>query len=150
VGTTIRILFPELPSQHVVQEAPAAAAGEARPVAGTVLVVDDEEMVRKVCSAMVQSLGARVLTAVDGREAVDLFTNQAAEISHVILDLTMPNMDGMTAYQELARIKPDVNVIFSSGYDERESIRRMLGAERARFIQKPYTLDGLRAALDGQ
>jgi CheY-like chemotaxis protein len=147
-GTTIRILFPALAMQQVQQDAAAAApAGEAGAVSGTVLVVDDEEMVRNVCRAMVESFGMRVLTAVDGREAVNLFTKQAAEISHVILDLTMPNMDGMAAFRELVQIKPDVNVVFSSGYDERESIQRIPGAEPARFIQKPYTLDKLRDAL---
>ena len=115
---------------------------------GKVLVVDDEEIVRMVCKDMVEALGLTVLTAVDGREAVDLFTKHADEIAVVILDLSMPNMDGMTAFKELVRIRPGVKVILSSGYDELDSIKRLSGQGLAGFIQKPYSLNNLLDALE--
>jgi CheY-like chemotaxis protein len=150
-GSTIRILFPALAEAQAVKNAAAvghdAGAGTSA-LSGMVLVVDDEEIVRNVCKAMVQSFGMQVLTASDGREAVEVFRQNADGIGLVILDLTMPNMDGMTAFRELVRIRPGVKVILSSGYNEQDSIQRMSGTGLAGFIQKPYTMTGLREALE--
>src|SRR3990172_9613307 len=150
-GSTIRILFPALAEAPAVKDAAANAniadAGTSA-LNGTVLVVDDEEIVRNVCKEMVQSFGMQVLTASDGRDAVEMFRNSPGKISHVILDLTMPNMDGMTAFKELVRIWPGVNVILSSGYNEQDSIQRISDQGIAGFIQKPYSLAKLREALE--
>jgi len=150
-GTAIRILFPASEGAQTERVAAAGArdaeAG-APAVSGTVLVVDDEEIVRRVCREMVEAMGLQVLTAVDGRDAVDVFNRRADSISHVILDLSMPNMDGMTAFQELVRIRPGVKVILSSGYDEQDSLQRLSGPGPAGFIQKPYSLQNLRDALE--
>lgn len=150
-GTTIRILFPALQGAQAVSEGPVDAReseAAASAMSGTVLVVDDEEIVRNVCKEMVVALGMRVLTAVDGRDAVDLFAKHADHIDLVILDLSMPNMDGMTAFQELVRIRPGVKVILCSGYDEQDSLQRLSGQGLAGFIQKPYSLAKLREALE--
>ena len=114
---------------------------------GMILVVDDEEIVREVCSEMVASFGLHVLTASDGQEAVEVFSQNAERISCVILDLTMPKIDGMTAFREIVRITPDAKVILSSGYDEKESLQRLSGPGLAGFIQKPYTLEKLYSVL---
>ena len=148
-GTSIRILFPALENIRAESGAAADTRVAGVPLAsGTVLVVDDEEIVRMVCKEMVEAMGLSVLTAVDGRDAVDVFTRHADSISHVILDLSMPNMDGMAAFTELVRIKPGVKVVMSSGYDEQESLQRMSGRGIAGFIQKPYSLTNLREALE--
>jgi PAS domain S-box-containing protein len=150
-GTTIRILFPAVAgtrAEHDVATGARAREAAAPAMSGTVLVVDDEEIVRMVCKEMVESLGLQVLTAVDGRDAVDLFTKHADSISHVILDLSMPNMDGMAAFTELVRIKPGIKVILSSGFDEKDSLQRLPGPGPAGFIQKPYSLKNLRDALE--
>jgi len=149
-GTSVRILFPApeeaRTENEAVNDTRAAEAG-APAMSGTVLVVDDEEIVRMVCKEMVETMGLQVLTAVDGRDAVDVFTRHADSISHVILDLSMPNMDGMAAFTELVRIKPGLKVILSSGYDEQDSLQRLSGPGLAGFIQKPYSLQNLRDAL---
>jgi len=149
-GTSIRVLFPAVEGPRSRKDAPGRFADDAGALApgGTVLVVDDEESVRTVCREMVESLGLPVLTAVDGRDALEVFARNAEAISHVILDLSMPNMDGMAALQELVRIKPGVKVILSSGYDEQESIQRASGRGLAGFIQKPYSLKSLHDALE--
>jgi CheY-like chemotaxis protein len=150
-GTTIRILFPVLegPRAERAGSSGAIAHGGAAPaMSGTVLVVDDEDIVRKVCKGMVESLGMRVLTASDGREAVEVFRQNADGICCVLLDLTMPNMDGMAAFRELVRIRPGVKVVLSSGYTEQDSTRRLTGQGLAGFIQKPYSLSKLREALE--
>jgi PAS domain S-box-containing protein len=113
---------------------------------GTVLLVDDEETVRGVGREMLQLLGFTVMTANDGREAIDAF-KQNPEISLVILDLTMPKMDGEQCFRELRRIKPDVRVIMSSGYNEQEVAPKFIGKELAGFIQKPYKLSVLRDVI---
>jgi CheY-like chemotaxis protein len=149
-GTAIRILFPAVQEAPALHTAPVAAAVQqaADPVAGgTVLVVDDEAIVRKVCSEMVEALGLQVLTAVDGRDAVAVFAKHADDIDLVILDLSMPNMDGMATFKELVRMKPGVKVILCSGFDEQDSLRRLSGQGIAGFIQKPYSLEKLRAAM---
>jgi two-component system cell cycle sensor histidine kinase/response regulator CckA len=150
-GTTIGILFPAIKGAQTAKDSAVSAppiAALRTAVTGTVLVVDDETIVRDVCKEMVESFGIRVLTAVDGRDAIEVFRQNADRISCVILDLSMPNMDGMTTLKELIRIKPDVKVILSSGYDEQDSIRRVSGQGQAGFIQKPYTLTNLRDALE--
>ena len=149
-GTTIRILLPAKERAPAMQaDEPGAMAFDAgTPIlSGTVLVVDDEESVRDVCCKMVESFGLSVMTASDGREAVDVFCRNADSISHIILDLTMPKMDGMATFKELIRIRPGVKVLLSSGYDEQESIQRLSGLGFAAFIQKPYSMQNLLDAL---
>jgi PAS domain S-box-containing protein len=111
---------------------------------GTVLLVDDEETVIGIGTEMLKELGFDVLTAMDGREGVELFKEHQDSIYCVILDLTMPHMDGEQAFRELRQIKPDVKVIMSSGYNEQEINQRFAGKGLSGFIQKPYKLSMLR------
>jgi len=136
-GTTFKILFPvsERNVKPLVQQAGPASVWHGE---GIVLLVDDEETVRTVGRQMLEKAGFQVLTAVDGREAVKIFENQADEISCVLLDLTMPNMDGEETFRELHRIKDSVCVILSSGYNEQEAVNRFTQSGLAGFIQKPY------------
>jgi len=114
----------------------------------TVLVVDDEEMVREVCCAMLQELGFDVVAAEDGAQAVEIFRARIGEIDCVLLDLSMPKMDGLAAFQEISGLKPNVNVILVSGYNEQEAIQRFSAQGLAGFIQKPYRFETLRKELD--
>ena len=115
---------------------------------GTVLIVDDEELVLDVCKEMLVNLGFSVLTAENGLEAVEVFRRQASDIDCVLLDLSMPKMDGLAAFVEIIRIRPDAKVILSSGYHEHEASGRFHDKKPAGFIQKPYTLNNLRSAMD--
>lgn len=110
---------------------------------GTVLLVDDEETIRAIGSEMLRELGFNVITASDGLEAVELFRRQQDEIGFVVLDLTMPRMNGEDAFRELCRINPSVKVIMSSGYNEQEVTQKFVGKKLAGFIQKPYKLSTL-------
>jgi len=113
---------------------------------GTVLVVDDEDIVLSACKSVLEYEGLQVLTATDGREAVEVFRAHADEIRCVILDQTMPNMDGLTTYREIATIKSDARVLLVSGYAEGD-IAESAGPGIAGFLQKPYTIDHLLEAL---
>ncbi len=149
-GTAMRVLFPALAEVQVPEGAAEGAGVQgagASALCGTVLVVDDEEGVLSVCKAMVAYLGFTVLTASDGNEALSVFQERASEIDLVILDLSMPVMDGMTTLPELLRINPDVKVILSSGFDREDAMKGFSGKGIAGFIQKPYSLEKLRMAL---
>ena len=90
---------------------------------------------------------AAVVTAADGREAVEVFREQADAVDCVLLDLTMPRMDGEEAYRELRRIRRDVPVILASGYDEDDVARRFPDGGLAGFVQKPYEQTRLVATI---
>jgi len=105
----------------------------------TILLVDDEEMIRDVGTTIIKDLGHEVITATNGREAVDIYRERGKEIDLVIMDLVMPVMDGMTAFREIRKIDPDAKVIISSGYSaDREEILKEEGVTG--FINKPYRL----------
>jgi PAS domain S-box-containing protein len=115
---------------------------------GMVLLVDDEETVRGIGREMLQELGFKVITAGDGREALEVFKDTPA-INLVILDLTMPRMDGEQCFRELRQIRPDIKVIMSSGYNQQEVTQKFVGKGLAGFVQKPYKLSVLKAAIRG-
>ena len=144
-GTTFRLLFPACATCSG-EDAPRESARVPRQV-GTVLLVDDEQMIREAAGAALESLGLKVLTAVDGLDAVEVFTREKDTIDLVLMDLTMPHMDGREAFQHLRRLHPGVPVILSSGYNEQESIQQFLGRGLAGFLQKPYTLQALERAV---
>ena len=127
---------------------PSADGGSENSGMETVLIVDDEEMVNTLCELMLERLGFNVLTARDGREGLSVFREHADEIDCVLFDLTMPHMDGKQTFSEMRQIKPDISVILCSGYDEQDATRQFDGKGLAGFIQKPFTLDTLKAKLE--
>ncbi len=114
---------------------------------GTVLLVDDEEEVRVTAGRMLERMGFTVLTASDGREAIDLFRADSHEILLVLLDMTMPHMSGDETFSELRRIRSEIRVILSSGYSEQDAVSRFQSNGLAGFIQKPYRFKDLREKI---
>ena len=112
-----------------------------------ILLVDDEPMVREVATTMLQSIGFTVETAIDGVEAVKIFSKKHQEYCCVLLDLTMPNMGGEETFRHLRNVDKGVRVILSSGYNEHEIAQRFAGKGHAGFIQKPYTLKNLQEVM---
>ncbi len=108
-----------------------------------VLIVDDDETVRGVAAAMLEHIDCRTLEAADGMQAVELFRERGDEIDLVLLDLSMPRMGGQACYEQLRALRPDVRVVLSSGYNERDAVDRFGGRGLDGFIQKPYHLDEL-------
>jgi PAS domain S-box-containing protein len=145
-GTTIKVLLPaadwKLGDRVQVEERSALPR-----TGGTILLVDDDPYVRDVGSQMLTWLGYQVVTAAHGREGVEIFQTQGSDIDCVILDLTMPEMGGEEAFRELRRLRSDVRVIMSSGYNEQDVTQRFVGKGLAGFVQKPYTVAKLREAL---
>jgi PAS domain S-box-containing protein len=144
-GTTIRVLFPvshlENPANDglltVTPNQPSVSAN----IGSTILVVDDEEAVRKLAVTTLERKGFRVLNATDGVEAIEMFQKESGTIACVLLDLTMPRMDGIQTFAELRRLRPNIPVLLASGFSEHELSQRYAGQGLAGFIQKPYSLD---------
>lgn len=107
----------------------------------TILVVDDEATVRHVVASFLEHEGLQVLTANDGEEGVEVFRRHAHKIALVILDLTMPKMDGEQAFHAMHAISSDIPVILTSGHSETEVVSRLSLCGLAGFIRKPYTRD---------
>jgi two-component system, cell cycle sensor histidine kinase and response regulator CckA len=114
---------------------------------GLILIVDDEETIRTLGKKVLENTGYTVLTASDGSEALKIFRENVADIRAVLLDLTMPKMNGKETFRELCRIQPDVKVLLSSGYNEQDTINHFADKGLAGFIQKPYTMKNLLEAI---
>ncbi|UKL13467.1 hybrid sensor histidine kinase/response regulator [Dissulfurimicrobium hydrothermale] len=103
-----------------------------------VMVADDEESVRTIARMVLEEFGFKVITAKDGMDAVEKFKKYHDRIDVVILDLIMPHLSGDEVYREMRRISPDVKVVLSSGYSERDVISRFAGKKVMGFLQKPF------------
>ena len=140
-GTTFRVLLPASK-----REATAPTSDQQRPPAvmggATVLIVDDEPSVRNVAAKVLESEGYRVLTASDGVEGVEVFSENLADIKAVILDATMPRMSGEDAMIRMRQLRPDVPIIMCSGYDEQEAVSKF-GQDGPAFLKKPFQIDTL-------
>ena len=148
-GSTFRISFP-------AAEEPAPAAPPAVPKAaavGTILVVDDEDVVQRFARAALEVRGHKVLVASSGPEAIEQVTRNP-EIGLVLLDLTMPMMGGEEAIDRILSARPGVRVVVSTGYDQSEAVARFSRKPVAAFLQKPYTprqlADQVQAVLNAE
>jgi len=144
-GTSFTIFVPAS-DLSVEQRKPAGLPAQWRG-SGTVLLVDDEETVRQVGAHLLEELGFTVISAKDGSEALEVYRERRGEISLVLMDLTMPNLNGEETFGELRLIDPQVRVVLSSGFSEQEVTRKFLGKGLAGFVQKPYTLGTLRELM---
>jgi signal transduction histidine kinase/ActR/RegA family two-component response regulator len=144
-GTTIKVFFPVSTAQTMTEE-------KSEPVprtsgACTVLLADDNPLVRDIARAMLETAGHRVILASDGQEAVDVFASRN-DIDIVVLDMTMPNLSGSEAYEELHRLNAAVPVVLSSGYHEEQITSQFSGVEPPGFLQKPYGVDELLSCIE--
>jgi PAS domain S-box-containing protein len=147
-GTTFRILLPAVDTNELtIPFIPEDSKQEDWNGHGTVLLADDEKTVRKVGKYMLERLGLSVILALDGLDALEIYRTRHNEIDCVLLDLTMPNMDGEEAFMEMKKINNDVRVILSSGYSGKEILKRFAGKGLIGFIQKPYVMKILQNAI---
>jgi two-component system cell cycle sensor histidine kinase/response regulator CckA len=147
-GTTFRIYLPRHhPDQNAV--APEVASTGPRDVTGqdTILLVEDEEAVRSFAARALRMRGYNVIEASGGEEALEHVRADKAPIHLVITDVVMPNMDGPTLVRAVRRIRPDMAVIFMSGYAEEAFRRNDEKAEDLHFLPKPFGLKQLAAKV---
>ena len=144
-GTVFRLFF--APSSATSRDALSAPTTRGQgPV--TLLLIDDEEVVRDMVSEVLGFEGIDVVCAEDGAKGVELFRQRRTETDVVLLDLSMPGLSGEETFHRLVKIDPDVSVILSSGYDHVEATRRFGGREPSGFIQKPYRPKELLAEIE--
>lgn len=144
-GTTIKVLLPASEGQVCKPEQPNdPIQWQAH---GTILIVDDEPGVREVAQAMFKRYGLKVMLADGGNHGVEMFRKHHDEIDAVLLDMTMPDLDGAAVYQEMRKIQPSVKVVLTSGYNEQEPINRIAGKGIAGFVAKPFKMRELATAF---
>ena len=145
VGTTFKVYLPA--STRAASLVGTKIAPRVEGGMETVLVAEDEEAVRDVCTLLLQAKGYRVLTACDGEDAVRLFLKGSDGIKLVLLDVVMPIMGGVAAYEQIRRISPTVPILFTSGYSGEALASRLSADDRTGFIPKPYDPDRLLAKI---
>jgi PAS domain S-box-containing protein len=145
-GSTFTLLFP-IGAESSPLKLDDRTEPPMTPLRGRILLVDDEAEVRTATAGMLEALGLQVATARDGQEALDRFQAEQGRIDLVLLDLTMPRMDGRETFRELRKLQGNLPVILFSGYSEHESLQETLAQGRAGFLQKPFLLSDLRTAI---
>ncbi len=146
-GTIFRVLLP-VTNQQVYQALPETAVAPHAKPAAHILVVDDEQPVRETIADMLELAGYTVSLAASGHAAIDLYRAHAEVIDLVLLDLSMPDMNGEETFRVLRAINPAVLVLLSSGYNEVEATRRFVGQRLAGFLQKPFSAEMLLAKIE--
>jgi CheY-like chemotaxis protein len=144
-GTTFTIF---LPATLKAVEDTAEAAAELIRGSGTLLVVDDEELVLDVAANMLEKLGYTALQARNGTEAVNIFDAHKNEIKLVVLDIIMPDMGGGEVYDKIKTINPEVKVLLSSGYSVDGQAIELLERGCDGFMQKPFTMEELSGKIE--
>jgi two-component system, cell cycle sensor histidine kinase and response regulator CckA len=143
-GTTFKLYFPQA---HRDAETIARQAEQLeRPEAATVLVVEDEQAVRELTVRMLQRLGYSVLSAASGKEAIEINKSFAGRISILVTDVVMPEMSGRQVADALLAARPDLRVLFLSGYTEHTAIHQGIGAGM-NFLAKPFSRESLAKKL---
>jgi CheY-like chemotaxis protein len=151
-GSTFKVWFPVADAVSSVPPAKSAAASSSAKRGQTILVIDDEPTVRRTAKTTLERGGYEIILAENGKEGVEVFRALEArpleaKIAAVLLDLTMPGMNGEEVLRSLKEIRPNVKVILSSGFSEVEVIPKFSGKGLAGFLQKPYTASALAARV---
>jgi PAS domain S-box-containing protein len=152
-GTTFRLLFPAVASEG---DGVSMAKGSAALPAGRgehVLLVEDDAAVRRVAEALLRRHGYVVTVAEDGAQALELLTTGTLAIDLLLTDVVMPRMNGRELVERARDKRPDLRVLFASGYTDDDMLRRGVAADRVDLLEKPFTaaelLARVRRALDG-
>ncbi len=150
-GTEFVLIFPATTTPASKKKAPVFTVPEQHsslPKKSAVLVVDDEEEVRVACSLIFQEMGLEALVASDGKVGIQVFAQHQKDIMAILLDLTMPNMDGQQFFTHVRSVDSTIPVILSSGYSEEEAMKRFTDPGITAFIQKPYQVEVLIAKIE--
>jgi len=142
-GTLFRLVFPVIGDKSDLEVGETAVSVSQRPTGDHVLVIDDEEIVCDAVNDILELDDIPVMKATDGETGIDMYQQNQAKIGLVLLDLSMPGMDGFDTFHGLRQVNPHIPVIISSGYDEKEVMRRFDDKVLLGFLKKPYKLNAL-------
>ncbi|MBV8756472.1 MAG: response regulator [Deltaproteobacteria bacterium] len=144
-GTTMRMRFPA--AQHAAEPARPSAEHDVPAGTGTVLVVDDDALVRRSVASAIRSLGYDTVEAEGGAEAVDVYRERKADLRAVVLDMVMPGMNGRATLAAMRAVDADVPVLLMSGHTMNEEIQLLLDSGARGFLSKPYSVEALARSL---
>jgi signal transduction histidine kinase len=143
VGSTFTVLLPVVETAQPRLD-PALLNQETQTVSsGAVLIIDDEDLVRRAARATLEHFGYTVYDAASGPDGADLFSRLHDRVSAVLLDLTMPRMDGYDVWRYIRRVRPDMKVVISSGFEEADAMKQFSEDPALLFLKKPFTAAGL-------
>jgi PAS domain S-box-containing protein len=145
LGTTFTIYLPAIQAKQDLQ-APTIETTIPRGTE-TVLMVDDEDYIRDLGTTLISQFGYKVITANNGKEALEAYQREGKSISLIILDLIMPEMDGRKCMEEILRVNPNAKVIIASGHSESGSANGVIAAGAKGFVQKPYNMKQLLTTI---
>jgi CheY-like chemotaxis protein len=148
VGTCFTIYLPIDNSQQIDIDAITPADAMLTQRGLSILLVDDEPLIRELCEKFLDLLGHTSIKASDGSEAVEIFKAKSPQIDVVLMDMMMPNMNGKEAYKLMKGINPAVKVIFSSGFTAENTASELIAEGVKHFIRKPYKLSELKYCLE--
>lgn len=114
----------------------------------TILVVDDEPEIRKLVSAMLTPHGYRIILADTGEQAIKVFRKQSKDVDLLLTDVVAPGMAGPTLADQLTELKPDLRVLFMSGYDNRQVVQKYVVEKGSLLLPKPFTVTQLREKVE--
>ncbi len=143
IGTTYTIYLPILQSNEDNQELLVKKESKLYKGSGTILIVDDENVIRYTSRKMLEICGYTVIEAKNGSEAINIYREKSKEISIILLDFFMPDLNGQQVYEELIKINPKVKVILTSGAKNNTKIDETIKSGANKFLLKPYTLEEL-------
>jgi len=143
-GTVVQIYFPAIETKL---KKPKTTEVEIATGSGTILMIEDEDVVLEVTQAMLESLGYRVMVAKTGKEAIHITETFDGQIDLALLDIKLPDMEGGKVYPLIMEARPDLKVIVFSGYSIDGPARKILDAGAQDFIQKPFSLATLSQKL---
>jgi CheY-like chemotaxis protein len=148
-GTTFNVFLPcaEVCAEIASPAVFATTTEEFATVSGTVLLLEDEDTLRLATADALRKRGLSVLTAGDGRVAVEIFRAHAEDIGVVLLDLTLPGISGLEVLGQIRVIKPDTIIMLTSAYDQKIAGSATSGEHPARFLRKPYKFADLMRGL---
>ena len=147
-GTNFTVFFPSSGKTLKTEDETDLIKNHAFASGSTVLIVDDEEDVREVTKTMLETMDFEVYTASSGREGVEFFRDNTGKIDIILMDMTMPNMNGEEVVRKMRKICAEVPIILSSGYSEHDVKKRFKAKDMAEFIQKPYQIKALINKID--
>ena len=146
-GSTFKVYLPVKDGNSTEMESIQQFTSHQWRGSGTILLVEDEEQVRLIARELLKMFGFTVLEAVNGKDALELYQQNAADITLVVTDMGMPIMDGYELFHKLKKLNPELPIIVSSGYGDAEVSSRIGSDNIAGLISKPYNPTLLREVL---
>ena len=137
-GTSFEILLPAARELTIKEVSPLSSGREVPRGSETILIVDDEELIRELGADILEDGGYKILLASNGEEAIQIYRKKRKKIALVILDMIMPGLGGKETFLKLKAINPKIKVLLSSGYSTNEGVGEILKEGVGGFIQKPY------------